>query len=159
LFELEKEQSVRTAPKLRHEHIEPPPLYGKMNVKLAAQLNSSKENAILPFQRGITVNSQKTLAFIEEAILWLKSFKILDKKGKIVNNNFRCVNGAVLALTTVRELLFFLHETEGLTYLLTRRLCQDSLESYFSIIRQKNGFNSNPSCFAFSKSYKITQCC
>lgn len=197
-FEIERAQTVRTAPKLRNEHIEPPAIYGKMNVRLAAQvfshsvaagmrsfvaanflprealptsefcmkinhifdvLNSSQKSAILPFQTALTVESQVTLAFIDEAIVWLKSFQIFDKKGKVVNSNFRCIEGTILALTSVKHLVYHLHEKAGFRYLLTRRLCQDSLENYFALIRQKNGFNANPSCLAFTRSYKITQCC
>jgi hypothetical protein len=197
-YEIDKTQCIRVAPKLKNEHLEPPAIYGKMNVRLAAQvfshsvssgmqshvsagslstetlptakfcsnmnhvfdiLNTSQKRAILPFQSGLTTESTETLDFIDTAILWFHSFKIFDKYGKVVNSKFRCIDGIILALTSVKHLMFFLHKTHNLSYLLTRRLCQDSLENYFSIIRQKNGFNSNPSCLAFKHSYKITQCC
>jgi hypothetical protein len=196
-FNLDRVQSIRLAPKLRDDHLEPPAIYGKMKVKLATQifshsvssaikahvargllpqevlvtstfcqkmndifdvLNSSKKNAIIPYQSGLTVNSVGTLQFMSDAVQWLQSFQILDKKNKIVNSNFRCVQGTILALTSVRQLMFHLTDKFNLDYLLTRRLCQDPLENYFSVIRQRNGFNSNPSCSAFRQSYKITQC-
>jgi hypothetical protein len=154
-YELDKAQWIRMAPKLINEHLEPPPIYGKMNVKLAAQvfsatvaagiqthvatsslpadtlvtgkfclkmnnvfdiLNISQKSAILPFQSALTVESEEALTLIDSAILWFKSFNILDKQGKVVNSKFRCIGGIILALTSVKNLVFYLRDVYGLDY-------------------------------------------
>ncbi|KYN18566.1 THAP domain-containing protein 9 [Trachymyrmex cornetzi] len=42
----------------------------------------------------------------------------------------------------------------GLTYLLTYKLSQDYLETFFSAIRTRGGFNNNPNALNFQNAYK-----
>lgn len=42
----------------------------------------------------------------------------------------------------------------GLTYLLTYKLSQDYLETFFSAIRSRGGFNNNPNALQFRSTYK-----
>ena len=118
-------------------------------------LNSSTQFSVAPHKRALRHDTD--MAYINQSIAWLKSFRIINKEGTCVNAKFRCVDGLVLALNCLKGLMFYLHNMHGLDYLLTRRLCQDPLENYFSLIRQKSGFNQNPSCLAFKHSYKSTQ--
>lgn len=48
-----------------------------------------------------------------------------------------------------------LFESEGCDYLLTSRLNQDPLENLFSSIRQRGGFNRNPTVRVFRGSIRI----
>lgn len=48
---------------------------------------------------------------------------------------------------TINGIIFFFEEEKsgsGLTFVLTNRLNQDALENLFSVIRQKGGYNKNP---------------
>ena len=182
---------------LSDEHLSPPPIYGKMVVRLATQilshsvavgiqtnvamgllppqalatskycqrlndifdvLNSSKIKDVVPLRCALTVESHQTFQFMRESIEWLKNLKILDKNGKDCTANFRWIDGLITALNSVKQLTFYLYENFGQQYLCTRRLCQDPLENYYSLIRAKGGWNSKPSCLGFSQAYKVTQC-
>jgi len=48
----------------------------------------------------------------------------------------------------------YVFEQELITYLLTFKLSQDHLETFFSCIRRMGGFNNNPTCRQFRSSYK-----
>ncbi len=177
LYNLDSAGSIRLCPRLTPQHIAPPPIYGKMRVKLAAQvfshsvtaaihtyvtrgqlpsthlvtaslcsfmngvfdlMNSSKPVDVVPGRRGLT--REKAAAFIPGAIAELSSWKVFDQKQKDVTRNFQCFTGWRTALSAARYLAFQLN----FKYLLTRNLCQDSLENLFGLLRQKNGFNVNP---------------
>ncbi len=197
LFDLEKKGRLKLAPKLTEQHIDPPPIYGKMNVRLAAQvlsrtvatalkvavvnglmeesalatssfcqnvndifdmLNARDKTHAYPFKAGLHPASPR-MEHLKTAGDWLKSLKIIGKDGGVNNHRFRWINGFLLSLSSVEQLTHHVCSTLEFEYLLTRRLCQDSLENYFAIIWQRNGFNLNPSCSAFMHSYKATQCC
>lgn len=50
--------------------------------------------------------------------------------------------------------LFDILKTKGFEYLLTFKLSQDYLETFFCAIRTRNGFNNNPNALQFQTSYK-----
>lgn len=190
LFQLDASKAIRLTPRLTHCHVEPPPIYGKMKVKLAAQtlshsvatglktyasagmmtkdaigtanycdqmdkifdvLNSSSKFGSTLFKKALTCETQDHLPALIE---WIKSIRVVNKGGKDVTNTFHCLDGIVGALKTTSEVLDHLRSTAAFEYLLTRRLCSDPLENFFSIIRQKGGYNSNPSLLSFSQAYK-----
>ena len=197
LFEHDRLQVSRLVPKLTLQHVEPPPIYGKMSVNRAAQvlsnrvacalktyvsvgalpedvlataeyceyldkifdvLNSSRRNGVTPFKSALFPDSEIRQTFISEAIMWLKSLKIVDKDNNVINNRFRFINGLILALSSVQQLTLYLCKEFNFEFLLTRRLCQDPLENLFGVIRGKNGFNANPSPLIFARSCKIILC-
>jgi hypothetical protein len=43
---------------------------------------------------------------------------------------------------------------KGLEFLLTYKLCQDFLETFFGAIRSRGGFNNNPNCLQFKTAYR-----
>jgi len=61
--------------------------------------------------------------------------------------------GFIVCLTNMFELFNILKE-KGLSYLLTYKLNQDHLETFFSALRSKGGFNNNPNAKQFQNSYK-----
>ena len=194
LFELEKEKVVRMAPKLSEKHINPPPIWGKMKVRLAAQVLSHSVSAALksyeacndlsesaretaefcakmnnifdclntntqfspcPLKRAISpITTPETYEFIEEALKWLRSWKIYDKKNNVINSRFKFLDGLCLALKVVAALSIDLAEHYDFSYFMSRRICTDSLENFFSIIRSKGGFNCNPTCYGFQCAFK-----
>lgn len=62
--------------------------------------------------------------------------------------------GFIICLQNIFELFLVLKE-KGLEYLLTYKTNQDHLETFFSAIRSRSGFNNNPSARQFESSYKI----
>jgi len=57
-------------------------------------------------------------------------------------------------IEAVKQLLEVLSKDHGFEFLPTRRLCTDSLENFFSVIRGRRGFDQNPTCFGFAQSFK-----
>ena len=194
LFELEKKKNVRLAPKISEKHVEPPPIWGKMKVKLATQVLSHSVSAAIrtyeacndlscdslgtaafctmmndifdvlnsntllspcPLKKALSpMTSSESYEFIDGAINWLKTWKIYDKNCEIINHRFRFLDGLCLALVAAKNLSFELMEKYDFQYLMTRRLCTDNLEGFFSIIRSKGGSNSNPTCYSFQSAFK-----
>lgn len=61
--------------------------------------------------------------------------------------------GIIICLRNIFP-LFEKLKSLSLTYLLTYKLSQDYLETFFSAIRGRNGFNNNPNALQFQTSYK-----
>lgn len=61
--------------------------------------------------------------------------------------------GFITCLTNIFDLFALLKE-KGLKYMLTYKLSQDHLETFFSALRSRGGFNNNPSAKQFEYSYK-----
>ena len=57
--------------------------------------------------------------------------------------------GFIVCLRNIFELYEDLKEKYGFQYLLTYKLLQDMLESFFSAIRMRGGFTNNPICYQF----------
>lgn len=78
-----------------------------------------------------------------------------DSTGKPILNTQRKTGflGMIVCLRNIFP-LFQKFKSLGLTYLLTYKLSQDYLETFFSAIRSRNGFNNNPNTFQFQTSYK-----
>ncbi len=193
-YHQDKLGALRMAKKLTDEHLDPPPIYGKMIVRYATQIlshsvakgmqacvenktlsqqvlptshfcehfdtifdimNSSRYRDPKPFKRALAPGNADQLQFIKSSITYIRQLYILGKEGENITKNFRWIDGMVMALNTIQLLMFDLSK-RGFDFLLTRRLNQDPLENYFSVIRQRNGFDSNPSCYGFSTAFKIT---
>ena len=191
----DKLNSVRMAPKLTEDHIDLPPIYGKMVVRFASQvlshsvakgmqaciknttlskmvtptslfcewfdsifdiLNSSRVRDPKPFKRALSPSSEDQLNFMEKAIAYIRALKVMREDGKIINNNFKWIDGMVMALNSARYLMKEMTTKKNFSFLLTRRLNQDPLENYFSIVRQRNGFDHRPTCYGFVTAFKIT---
>ena len=208
-YEHDKLNVVRKHPNLTPDHLDPPPIWGKMKVRLASQvlslstakgirayvatsevfdknalatasccemfnnifdvMNSSVKEGSTMYKSGLSPNSKASFAFIDQAIDWLENLTVWGenkneedeekKKEKInITDNFKWIKGMIMALNSIKELTLHVCIDLGFDFFLTRRLNQDPLENYFGIIRQKNGFNSNPTCLGFSHSFKIIQC-
>lgn len=116
-------------------------------------MNSSTKVSTTVYKSAITKTSIHREE-IQKMIEWVNTWKILDRDGKNVTSRFRFINGIKLSLTSILGLAHELLNSGKLEFLMTRRLCQDPLEQFFSIIRQKGGFSKNPSCQNFQQAYK-----
>lgn len=62
--------------------------------------------------------------------------------------------GLIIGMKSALKLARYVFEQKLMTYLLTFKLSQDHLETFFSCIRRMGGFNNNPTCRQFRSSYK-----
>jgi len=81
--------------------------------------------------------------------------KLTDVKRTPVLNTQRKTGflGMIVCLRNIFP-LFKKFKSLGSTYLLTYKLSQDYLETFFSAIRSRNGLNNNPNALQFQTSYK-----
>lgn len=61
--------------------------------------------------------------------------------------------GFIICLRNIFE-LFDTYNPSGLDYLLTFKLSQDHLETFFGAIRSRGGFNNNPNAYQFQNAFK-----
>lgn len=57
--------------------------------------------------------------------------------------------GFIIAMKSILQLARYVFENETISYLLTYKLSQDHLETFFSSMRKMEGFNNNPTCRQF----------
>jgi len=82
----------------------------------------------------------------------------VDNNGKDVTGLVKCVAGWQLTLSSVINLWHHLNSDFNFQFLLTRRLNQDSLENFFSVIRQRGGSCVNPTSLTFSRLFRQVCC-
>lgn len=104
-------------------------------------------------KRGITRDNIHILkAKINEFILYIKSIRI--KQSSILESvNKTGFIGFIIDLQNIIALAKQLFN-ENIEFLLTYKLSQDHLETFFSLIKRKNGWNNNPSAKLFKASYR-----
>lgn len=93
----------------------------------------------------IFINCTSNLKIMEEC---KKEISILNSKKR---TGFL---GLIISIKSVLHLAIFLFEKQSMSYLLTYKLSQDHLETFFSCIRRMGGNNNNPTCRQFRSSYK-----
>lgn len=89
-----------------------------------------------------------------------RGLSLFRKLNKIDNGNLSrppCFDGMVQSIRAI--LLLYEEELNenSKIFILTNRLNQDILEKFFSIIRQRGGYNFNPTCRIFQTSFRM-QC-
>ncbi len=107
----------------------------------------------LAYKSALTLNSP-SMDSLDTIAEWIQSWKVRSKTGADITKNFKFIDGWLMNIASVKQLMQFLHKERNFEYLCTRRLCTDPLENLFSIIRGKRGFDQNPTCLAFSQSFK-----
>ncbi len=116
-------------------------------------LNSSTKSGKTTFQGALRQDSP-LLEFLDMAYTWISSWKVRAHSGTEVTGRFKFIEGLLLNISSVKQLLTHLVQDFDFQYLCTRRLCTDATENYFCIIRSKGGFNSNPSCLSFAQAFR-----
>lgn len=120
-------------------------------------LNSSQRMCVKKFKCAIADDTEH-IAMFEERLNWIKTLKVVAKNGKDVTNIVKCLTGWQLTLSSVISLWSLLKNTYNFDFLLTRRLNQDALENFFSVIRQRGGNCDNPTPLHFSRLFKQVCC-
>jgi len=78
--------------------------------------------------------------------------------GKNVTNSVKCFASWQLSISSALKLSADLRDHHDLKFVFTRRLNQDPLENFFSIIRQKGGLCDNPTPLNFMRLLKQSCC-
>ncbi|CAL1682573.1 unnamed protein product [Lasius platythorax] len=91
--------------------------------------------------------------YAENIIEYIKNIEDCEHRSILKSNRRTGFLGLIICLQNIFELFLLLKE-KGLEYLLTYKLNQDHLETFFSAIRSRGGFNNNPSAKHFESSYK-----
>ena len=115
-------------------------------------MNSSTQFGSTVFKNGLCIGSE-SFSEIEKLIQWISTWKIINRKGQIRNNQFRFLKGLLLTLNSMQQVC--VHLNGPFKFIMMRRLCQDPLEHFFSIIRQKGGYNYNPTCIGFRQAFRL----
>lgn len=98
---------------------------------------------------------------IKELTEYISSLKIIQN-GIIVPilNSKRKTGfwGFIVGMKNALQLAKYVFNHNLMSYLLTYKLSQDHLETFFSALRKMGGFNNNPTCFQFRCAYKKLIC-
>lgn len=62
--------------------------------------------------------------------------------------------GMIMGLHSALELYEILLSKSDLTFLITYKLSQDHLETFFSAVRSRGGYSDSPTCRQFQAAYK-----
>ena len=119
--------------------------------------NSSQLRCVKEFKRALSGTTHH-LDVLRRKTDWLRSLKIVDKHGKDVSNIVKCITGWQLTASAMLLLWPVLRDRYHFQFLFTRRLNQDPIEHFFSVIRQRGGNCDNPSPIYFSRLFK-QMCC
>jgi hypothetical protein len=128
--------------------------------------NSQQLNDKNPNRRPMSVQNRQIFENINKTISTFKLAKKICHKNNVILVP-PCFTGMILSLTALIQL--FEKENKNILelsdrktfFLFTGRLNQDPLENMFSIVRQKNGYNRNPTarlfrtCFASICSFTL----
>ncbi|KAF5281927.1 hypothetical protein FQR65_LT14453 [Abscondita terminalis] len=106
-------------------------------------LNSRILHDANPNKRPLSVFNSRPEIFIEEGITLFKNIIILENGKR--RNNIYCIEGFLWTLKSILMLWNFLKNNWSIKYLLTSFLNQDPLENFFSVIRNRGGYNPTPS--------------
>ncbi|EZA58497.1 THAP domain-containing protein [Ooceraea biroi] len=67
--------------------------------------------------------------------------------------------GFIIAMKSVSKLSRYVFENNSMSCILTYKLSQDHLETFFSCIRRMGVYNNNPTCRQLTSSYKNNYKC
>ncbi|GAB1866409.1 hypothetical protein CAJAP_07488 [Camponotus japonicus] len=124
-------------------------------------LNSRNRFVKDPFKAPLSQhNIDEVKQNVIKYVAYICDLKVEDPKTKIripITSSGRRT-GFIGMILSVRSVLGIYEQMEkqnlGMDYLLTYKLSQDHIETFFSAIRNQGGFNNNPSAFQFQTLYK-----
>ncbi|KAH7932341.1 hypothetical protein HPB51_029338 [Rhipicephalus microplus] len=93
---------------------------------------------------------------MEQAGRELMALQLVTGKPLVQDSRHMSVISLVFTLKSVSHLAQVIFEADLCRYICTCRLNQDPIEMYFSCIRQRGGWNNNPSAAQFRQAYRRT---
>lgn len=129
-------------------------------------INSRKLHDKGPFRHAFSAETEgKYLELFEKASKYIEGLKIeysvvnaqsfVTRRVLVLENRWR--TGFIVFLVVIRWLKEFyqlLIKSNELKYILTYKLSQDHLETLFSVLRSKGGYNDNLYCVQFKRAIK-----
>ncbi|KAF2893047.1 hypothetical protein ILUMI_13117 [Ignelater luminosus] len=104
-------------------------------------LNSRVLHDPNPKRRPLSVFNNKTTTILQNGIQYFQNIEVFE--GNTKRNNIYCLDGFQWTLKSILLLWDHLRKL-GVKYLLTGFLNQDSLENFFSVIRNRGDYNPTP---------------
>jgi len=118
-------------------------------------LNSRNQFSKSPFNISINLNTiNKYEEFSKRFKNYIGGLTFCNGQKIVDSNRNTGFIVLILSLESAINLFKYLHYNHSLKYLLTYKISQDHLESYFSAMRSMFGFNNNPNCQQFETGYK-----
>lgn len=118
-------------------------------------LNSRRLYSKNPYNNAITKNTfTKYQEFMNLFSEYLQQLKFLDGTLIITSKRKTGFRGLLMGLYSSLELFELLQAKGHMNFLITYKLSQDHLETFFSAIRGKGGYNNNPTSRQFQAAYK-----
>ncbi len=114
-------------------------------------------SGVTPYKSALSPGCS-TMSYLDDCYNWISSWRIKTFAGKDVTTSFKFVDGWLMNIRSLQQLVQEMCQGPDLTFLCTRRCCSDPLENFFSVIRGRRGFEQNPSCLGFSQSFKQAIC-
>jgi len=112
--------------------------------------NSRNLRGTKPLHRPITNNSHSPhWAHLQKCTQLLGALKVVGSRASVP-----CVAGWLMNINALRIIWSALKSEYNISFLLTSRLNQDSLENLFSIIRGRGGHRDNPGPVHFQSAFK-----
>ncbi|KAL1510058.1 hypothetical protein ABEB36_004713 [Hypothenemus hampei] len=117
-------------------------------------LNCKNRFSKRQFDTPLTKDNYYTLKqHAHNFITYIKNLKDVNGTPMLRTNRKTGFLGLIICLSNMFP-LFEQLQTVNFTYLLTYKLSQDFLETFFSAIRSRGGFNNNPNAFQLKSAYK-----
>lgn len=116
-------------------------------------LNSVQRYNKNPYACALSQNTPTVEQTLISCLEMFQKIKKVDFKAKCTVSRPPCFDGFVSTITAVLDIYYELLN-EGKLFLLTSKLNQDPLENYFSIVRQKGGYNKNPTVRMFRLTFR-----
>lgn len=161
LYDLQDLNRIRLGNKLTKQHVQ---FHGKkMNVRLAAQTLSRSVADALDVLREKNPAFKDCGATVEFIRIFDKLFDICNSKSKFVTlykkkiittKSYTGFLGFIQTLRSIRHIYDENVKNGSMDYLLTCKLSQDHVETFFGCIRSRGGFNNNPNAMQLCSSYK-----
>ena len=120
-------------------------------------MNSSTLHDCNARKCALTVKSPLP-GFLKSSLEWFKTVRVKTDSGKDVTSTIKCLNGWRISISAVLHLWDDLQSIYNFHFLFTRRLNQDPLENFFSVIRQAGGKCDNPTPINFCRLFKQLCC-
>lgn len=90
----------------------------------------------------------------DKSIKYINELKLLDKQLIVQSRNRTGFKGFLQSMCSIRNIYTEQCKNGPLKYLLTYKLSQDHLETFFGVIRSRGGFNNNPNTMQLMSAYK-----
>lgn len=112
-------------------------------------MNSRKLYSKKPYNSAIS-----TKTFTNEFTNYIDNLEFLDGLKIVESRRKTGFKGMVMGLHSALELFEILQSKSHITFLITYKLSQDHLKTFFSAVRSRGGYNDNPTCRQFQAAYK-----